>query len=247
MNKDNSAHPDDYEYVDAYPDDEPEEYRGSHRAEDTGVATKASSSATSGAMPKRGLGMILIAIAAILLLWGIYALTQDKGESTDESITRSQASSAAPESSQTAPMPEQAQEPQPDAAQPNPAEGTEQLPGEAAPAPGLSRENANVLVFNNSPIPDLANQTAEQLSRDYMVGNRTNDPARMNLPEQQFGIFPETAVFFDPAVPGAEQIAADIAQRVGGRPLSIHDVPPGAALPNEATANGNAVTVVLAG
>ncbi|SDR68385.1 hypothetical protein [Corynebacterium timonense] len=102
-------------------------------------------------------------------------------------------------------------------------------------------------MFNNSPTPDRAAQTAGQLEPDYTVANRSADAAQMNLPEQNFGIFPDTYVFFDPNVAGAEGVAADIAGRVGGTPRSVRDLPQGTSLPPEATRNGNAVTVVLAG
>lgn len=102
-------------------------------------------------------------------------------------------------------------------------------------------------MFNNSPTPDLAGQTAGKLAPDYRVANQSADAARMNLPEQTFGIFPETFVFYDPSVAGAEQVAADVAQRVGGSPRSVRDLPEGASLPREVGDNRNAVTVVLAG
>lgn len=122
------------------------------------------------------------------------------------------------------------------AAQPNPA------------APDLTAQNAQVYVFNNSGVPDLANQTAGKLEGQYSVANKSQDAAAMNMPEQTFGVFPETFVFYNPQVAGAEQVAADIAQRVGGTPHATNDLPGNdTQLPSEALQNRHAITVVLAG
>ena len=120
--------------------------------------------------------------------------------------------------------------------QPNPA------------APDLTAQNAQVYVYNNSGVPDLANQTAGKLDGQYSVANKSQDAAAMNMPEQTFGVFPETFVFYNPQVAGAEQVAADIAQRVGGTPRATNDLPgDDTQLPSEALQNRHAITVVLAG
>lgn len=85
------------------------------------------------------------------------------------------------------------------AAQPNPA------------APDLTAQNAQVYVYNNSGVPELASQTAGKLDGQYSVANNSRDAAAMNMPEQTFGVFQETFVFYNPQVTGAEQVAADIA------------------------------------
>lgn len=122
------------------------------------------------------------------------------------------------------------------AAQPNPA------------APDLTAQNAQVYVYNNSGVPELASQTAGKLDGQYSVANNSRDAAAMNMPEQTFGVFPETFVFYNPQVTGAEQVAADIAQRVGGTPRATNDLPGGETqLPSEAIQNRHAITVVLAG
>ena len=122
------------------------------------------------------------------------------------------------------------------AAQPNPA------------APDLTAQNAQVYVYNNSGVPELASQTAGKLDGQYSVANNSRDAAAMNMPEQTFGVFPETFVFYNPQVTGAEQVAADIAQRVGGTPRATNDLPGSETqLPSEAIQNRHAITVVLAG
>nr|WP_228496473.1 LytR C-terminal domain-containing protein [Corynebacterium afermentans] len=125
--------------------------------------------------------------------------------------------------------------------------------GQPAPAPapadaGLDNASAQVYVYNNSGTPDLASRTADQLKGQYNVANNSTDAAVMNMPEQVYGMFPETYVFFDPAVPGAEQVAADIARRVGGAARAKGDLPEGATgIPEQAANNSAAVAVVLAG
>ena len=248
-----------------------EEYRGAHRRHDDddalyddaaiddaayadaeyaddAAATGGSTAVAAGGVPKRGLAMILIAVAALLLLWGIYAMTQngntgrEVATSTSESATATAATATVATDAAT-----------PSAATPaegQPADDTEAPAPAPAPAGGeeLTAANAQVFVFNNSAVPNAATDTANQLDAQYVIVNASPDAAMMNMPEQQYGVFPETTVFFDPQVAGAEQVAADIAARVGGTPRAYNDLPAGAAgLPAEATGNRNAITVVIAG
>nr|WP_231699232.1 LytR C-terminal domain-containing protein [Corynebacterium lujinxingii] len=139
----------------------------------------------------------------------------------------------------------------PNAQDDNARDGDAQAPAPAAPAPQgaqLNSGNAEVFVYNNSGVADLASRTADQLQGQFRVANQSPDAAAMNMPEQQYGVFPETYVFFDPATPGAEQVAADIARRVGGTARAKNDIPEGAvSLPEQAANNRSAVAVVLAG
>ena len=220
--------------------------------------------------------MILIAVAALLLLWALWAMTQKGGDNnaassasseTSTSATAEAAPSAAqpgdgqgqgtqdPNASQdpNAPQDPNAEQREGDQAQdPNAQDPNAETPAPApAPAPQgaqLDNASAQVFVYNNSGIADLANRTADQLKGQFNVANQSQDAATMNMPEQQYGIFPETYVFFDPATPGAEQVAADIARRVGGTARAKNDIPEGAVgLPEQAANNRSAVAVVLAG
>ncbi|WP_288872693.1 LytR C-terminal domain-containing protein [uncultured Corynebacterium sp.] len=232
--------------------------------------------AAQGGLPRRGLAMILIAVAALLLLWALWAMTQ-KGDDnnaassasseTSTSATAEAAPSAAqpgegqgqgaqdPNASQDPNAPQEPNADQRDGDQaqdPNAQDPNAETPAPApAPAPQgaqLDNASAQVFVYNNSGIADLANRTADQLKGQFNVANQSQDAATMNMPEQQYGIFPETYVFFDPATPGAEQVAADIARRVGGTARAKNDIPEGAVgLPEQAANNRSAVAVVLAG
>ena len=274
-------------YDGAYEEDydgEPEERR----------KAAAAGGAAEGGLPKRGLAMILIAVAALLALWGIWKMTQDgnsggDGEGEGAAPTSSTVvgtSPAAPagdgagqngqgadgagqgaegqggaatgadqNSQKTEGQPAQDPNAQdPNAQRPEGAEGQGEN-GQPAPAPapapagaGLDNASAQVYVYNNSGTPDLASRTADQLKGQYNVANSSPDAAVMNMPEQVYGVFPETYVFFDPAVPGAEQVAADIARRVGGAARAKGDLPEGAtSIPEQAANNSAAVAVVLAG
>ena len=241
-----------------------------------GAGAGAGAGAAQGGLPRRGLAMILIAVAALLLLWALWAMTQ-KGDDnnaassasseTSTSATAEAAPSAAqpgegqgqgaqdPNASQdpNAPQDPNAEQREGDQAQdPNAQDPNAETPAPApAPAPQgaqLDNASAQVFVYNNSGIADLANRTADQLKGQFNVANQSQDAATMNMPEQQYGIFPETYVFFDPATPGAEQVAADIARRVGGTARAKNDIPEGAVgLPEQAANNRSAVAVVLAG
>ena len=270
-----SRNADDAIYEEPY-DEEPEDRR----------KAAAASGAAEGGLPKRGLAMILIAVAALLALWGIWKMTQDGNDGGDgdgegtapTSSTVVGTSQAAPAGdgagSPAAPAPAgdpnaqntaivtdtvRADDPNaqdPNAQRPEGAEGQGEN-GQPAPAPapagapagaGLDNASAQVYVYNNSGTPDLASRTADQLKGQYNVANNSADAAVMNMPEQVYGVFPETYVFFDPAVPGAEQVAADIARRVGGAARAKGDLPEGAtSIPEQAANNSAAVAVVLAG
>ena len=216
--------------------------------------------------------MILIAVAALLLLWALWAMTQKGGDdnAADNAASTETSTSTEVVAPSSAPAPAQADGQQQDgptgASQDPNAAGSETAPRDpdaqdgdaqdapaapAAPAPQgaqLNDGNAEVFVYNNSGVADLASRTADQLQGQFQVANQSPDAAAMNMPEQQYGVFPETYVFFDPATPGAEQVAADIARRVGGTARAKNDIPEGAvSLPEQAANNRSAVAVVLAG
>ncbi len=233
------------------------EYQGAHRRADEDDYDQNYEAAPAAAFPKRGVAMILLAVAALLLLWGIYAMNKGDGNQdaaapgTTEATTAqaTQATQATTAISAPASPSEQAKPEgtQPTEQQPAPAEKPAEQE-QPAPAPaGLAREQAQVYVYNNSGIPDLANRTAGDLAAQYNVANRSNDAAAMNMPEQTYGAFPQTFVFFNPNTPGADAVAAELAQRIGGTPRATTDVPANTSLPREAVEKPEAITVVLAG
>lgn len=274
---------------------------GEEASVDKQNAQAGSTAVAAGGVPKRGLAMILIAVAALLLLWGIYAMTQrggdDKAAESDSTETATVATNtvvntatatapagndagAAGSAASAAPGQPGSGAPAPVSGEPGAPTPVSQAPGQngqagqagqagqngqagqagqngqpgqapaPAPAPSgpaLTASDAQVFVYNNSGIPNAAADTAKRLDQQFKIANESQDPVTMNMPEQNFGVFPETYVFYNPQVAGADQIAADVARRVGGKPRATNDLPQGAtALPS--TANGrNAITVVLAG
>lgn len=236
------------------------EYQGAHRRAEEPEEDDYDQNyeaAPAAAFPKRGVAMILLAVAALLLLWGIYAMNKGDGNQdaaapgTTEATTAqaTQATQATTAISAPASPSEQAKPEgtQPTEQQPAPAEKPAEQE-QPAPAPaGLAREQAQVYVYNNSGIPDLANRTAGDLAAQYNVANRSNDAAAMNMPEQTYGAFPQTFVFFNPNTPGADAVAAELAQRIGGTPRATTDVPANTSLPREAVEKPEVITVVLAG
>ncbi|UBI09556.1 LytR C-terminal domain-containing protein [Corynebacterium coyleae] len=278
-------------YINAEERDAAEGVAGSTAVAGSGAAGAGagrSAAAAEGGLPRRGLAMILIAVAALLLLWALWAMTQKgdddnaassagtsttttevvppaagqpgtdgQGQGTDQAQdSNAQQDPNAQDANADQREGEQTQDPnanrdgQPEGDQPQDPNAQNPAPA-PAPAPQgaqLDNSNAEVFVYNNSGVADLANRTADQLKGQFNVANQSQDAAAMNMPEQQYGIFPETYVFFDPATPGAEQVAADIARRVGGTARAKNDIPEGAvSLPEQAANNRSAVAVVLAG
>lgn len=312
-----AAEPIDAEIVDDYPDSGAAVgYRGAHRRDDDtayvedgayedgayedalyeepyegepeGRRQAAAAGGAEGGLPKRGLAMILIAVAALLALWGIWKMTQGDGEGEGAAPTSSTVIDTAPAApadgtggtagsvgSEGSPAPAAPADPDgdpnaqvtaavtdtvraqdPNAQDPNAQSDQSAANGESAqpapaPAPAgapIDAASAQVFVYNNSGVPDLASRTADQLKGQYNVANNSADAAVMNMPEQVYGVFPQTYVFYDPAVPGAEQVAGDIARRVGGATRAKGDMPEGAvSIPEQAANNRAAVAVVLAG
>lgn len=148
--------------------------------------------------PKRGLAMVLIAVAVLLGLWGIYALTQGDSDSTttaSETSTTSAPTTAAPASSAPAEQP---------AASPQEAQPAEATPAPAAPAPAPATGVVHVL--NNSTESGLAADTANALrGRGEAVGIDGNLAGDLLT-------VPQNTVFFHP---GHEQAARELADRVG--------------------------------
>ena len=226
----------------------------SSAATGSGAALAGGAAAVSG-VPKRGLAMILIAVAILLGLWGVYAMTQsgkDGGDTTaqeqqnqQEQQGQNQGQNQGRNPGDTNRGPNSGNPVDPaDPADPNsPAEGTEGADqagtdgadGATNNNEPMTAENETVNVFNNSTVPNLAADVSgtlkDQGTRIGEVGNITEAQA----------ILTENTVFFDPATPGAEERARVLAERVGG-----------VAKPNDASVPENAakpgsLTLVLTG
>lgn len=229
-----------------------------------GAGTGSTTAAAAGGVPKRGLAMILIAVALLLALWGVYAMT--KGGSDDQAANDPASQSAQDPNAQNgqAQQGQQSQQnqTQADPNNPNAQQGQEQgqqgqqnqnpndpnaqnrQPGQggtqgngAAPVGAnnpMTAENETVNIYNNSAMQDFANRVAAQANEKGMkVGEVGNIPG-------ESAIFEQNTVLYDPATPGAEDRARELADKVGGIALANDD-----RIPAEAKKPGS-LTLVLA-
>jgi len=226
-----------------------------------GAGTGSSTAAAAGGVPKRGLAMILIAVALLLALWGVYAMTKD---SSDDQAANDPASQSAQDPNEQNGQAQQSRQDQTqaDPNNPNAQQGQEQgqqgqqnqnpnelnaqnrQPGQdgtqgngAAPVGAnnpMTAENETVNIYNNSAMQDFANRVAAQANEKGMkVGEVGNIPG-------ESAIFEQNTVLYDPATPGAEDRARELADKVGGIALANDD-----RIPAEAKKPGS-LTLVLA-
>ncbi len=196
--------------------------------------------ATSTSLPLRGFAMVLIAVAVVLGLWALYALTQGGGdeESTPAAATSSAPAGGAegPTTSAAAPnqQPEADAERSSDAPSPAPAEDgapAAEQPEQANPAPAEQPAPKKVSVLNNSMTQGLADRVSRDLEgKGYELGEVGN------FPEE---VLPETTVFFPKGDAVAEAEARKIASGLGGIARENID-----SLPDRTT-EGRGLTVVL--
>lgn len=192
---------------------------------------------SSSGLPLRGLAMVLIAVAVLLAMWGLYASTQTSSDTADGTGIAGSATSSDTATVATRPdEPDQPASPEAeteaDAAEAAAREAGDvdkPRPPAAPPAPAPEPERLNVL--NNSTVPNLAANVADRLREDgFQVGEVGN------LPDH---ILPETTVFFQPGNAPAEQRARELADRLGGVAREYEGFLP------ETTAGRNDLTLVL--
>lgn len=251
---------DEYDEYDEYADDDRTAVVPA--AAGAGAAAEGSSAVAAGGVPKRGLAMILIAVAVLLGLWGIYAMMQndssDKAAEQNQNQGQNQGQNPQDPNNPNAQNPGQnpqdpnnlnAQNPGQNPANPqdpnNPnAQNQGQNPQDqnrapdAAPAGNgqpMTQENETINVYNNSTVPNLAADVSDQLK-----GQGTKIGEVGNITEAQ-AILEQNTVFFDPATPGAEERARVLADRVGGVAKANDPT-----VPREAAKPGS-LTLVLTG
>ncbi len=194
---------------------------------------------SSSGLPLRGLAMVLIAVAVLLAMWGLYASTQNPSETTGGADIASSATSA--DTATVATQPEQSdrsasQQADDDAEATTEAEaarkeGDADRPQPPAARPAPAPEPARLNVLNNSTVPNLAANVADRLREDgFEVGEVGN------LSDH---VLPETTVFFPPGNTRAEQQARELSDRLGGVAREYEGFLP------ENTAGRNDLTLVL--
>ena len=202
-------------------------------------------------LPLRGVAMILISVALLLAMWGIYSMTGGKSAKVNNAAsTDSAAASVAPAqpAAPAGPVTSAPGVPAPSSGAPAPASAPAGAAASGAAAPGTSggagtagaagaagastsagdKSAVTVHVLNNSTIQGLAAKAKEQLtSQGYRVGQVGN---------YSRSVVPQNTVYYT----DNEQQARELAEKVGGvaqqRPAD---------LPSE-TAGPGSLVVVLA-
>ncbi|MDO4929237.1 MAG: LytR C-terminal domain-containing protein [Corynebacterium sp.] len=245
----------DYEQFDDYHEDDPQVAAetavgaspvaadGAGVADD-GEGEAAGAAAATTARPKRtiplrGLAMILITVAVLLVAWGIFAtISNDDDADTPAETTASEAPISPVESGvigtdgQVPPVEgadPAAPAPDADPAAENADTAAEDAGAADAAAGAQATDPYQVDVLNNSMVQGLAADVAATLEASgYPVAEVGNYAS---------GVVPQTTVYFDSSKEGAEAQAREIADQLGG-----------IAAPQDAgTPAGNTVVVVLAG
>lgn len=245
-------------------------YGDNARDDDTTIVPAAagagasSSAAAAGGVPKRGLAMILIAVALLLGLWGIYAMMQRGGseEAAEQQQTQQNTDAQNGQDTNAAPQDPNGQDgqkrPDPNAQNGNGQDGNRQdgnnqngqggqnqqdannpdrdnAGGPAGAGQPMTADNETINVYNNSTVGNLAADVSGQLR-----GQGTNVGEVGNIGEQTV-VLEQNTVFFDPATPGAEERARVLAERVGGVAKANDGT-----VPREAAKPGS-LTLVLTG
>lgn len=185
-----------------------------------------------GGVPIRGLAMILLAVAIVLIGWGAFSFLSGGDDSNDQASDNnaqtSQEQSAGGQTQQSAPSGDAQQSgaaaPSSDAAAGEQSEaagagvGNEGQQGATAEGQ-VNKADQQVTVLNNSPISGLAGDTAKGL-RDKQWGKTSFG----NLPDTT-GAFPNSVVLYPQddanARAAAEQLASDLGIRAETRNAEI--------------------------
>lgn len=180
-------------------------------------------------LPLRGVAMILISVALLLAMWGIYSMTGGKSAKVNNAAsTDSAAASVAPAQPATPAGPATSAPgvPAPSSEAPAPASAPAGAPASGAAAPGAlggagtagagaagaagastsagDKSAVTVHVLNNSTIQGLAAKAKEQLtSQGYRVGQVGN---------YSRSVVPQNTVYYT----DNEQQARELAEKVGG-------------------------------
>ena len=177
-------------------------------------------------LPLRGVAMILISVALLLAMWGIYSMTGGKSAKVNNAAsTDSAAASVAPAqpAAPAGPVTSAPSVPAPSSGAPAPASAPAGAAASGAVAPGApsgatagtagaagastsagDKSAVTVHVLNNSTIQGLAAKAKEQLTRQgYRVGQVGN---------YSRSVVPQNTVYYT----DNEQQARELAEKVGG-------------------------------
>lgn len=175
-------------------------------------------------LPLRGVAMILISVALLLAMWGIYSMTGGKSAKVHNAASTDSAAASAMSVQPAAPVGPATSAPgvpAPSSEAPAPASAPAGAAASGAAAPGASggagtagaagastssgdKSAVTVHVLNNSTIQGLAAKAKEQLTRQgYRVGQVGN---------YSRSVVPQNTVYYT----DNEQQARELAEKVGG-------------------------------
>ena len=176
-------------------------------------------------LPLRGVAMILISVALLLAMWGIYSMTGGKSAKVHNAASTDSAAASAVSIQPAAPagpVTSAPGVPAPSSEAPAPASAPAGAAASGAAAPGASggagtagagagastsagdKSAVTVHVLNNSTIQGLAAKAKEQLTRQgYRVGQVGN---------YSRSVVPQNTVYYT----DNEQQARELAEKVGG-------------------------------
>lgn len=188
------------------------EINNSHRYTDEYSEPEYASETTSApagraatAAPMRGLAMILIAVAVLLALWGVFSLIDSKNP--NETVVAGPSSTSSSTAATSAPNDKQ---PHDGSQAPAPAAEGQKDPAKEPnhPKPGaVEPKQVPIATLNNSTITGLADNVSSRLREDGWtiseVGNFADVP------------IPETTVFYTPGNADEERAAKQLAQELG--------------------------------
>ena len=231
--------------------------RARHAAESDSAAAPASASK----LPLRGVAMVLIAVAVMLGMWALYAMTSDSSEDAAQDAPANDAAVSGPapggtegeaptggaagEADKNKDAAENERPADADADSENAAEAGAEHGENAeagAPAGNADRPQAEipVNVYNNSGRVNYAADEAERLKSEKFkvaeVGNISGDVL----------VAPQTTIFFPQGDAAAENLAKEVAAQYYGGNVPAEAIAP---YPAELTGDytkGDAVVVVLA-
>lgn len=174
-------------------------------------------------LPLRGVAMILISVALLLAMWGIYSMTGGKSAKVHNAASADSATASVAPAQPATPAGPATSAPAPSSEAPAPASAPAGAPASGAAAPGASggagtagagaagastsagdKSAVTVHVLNNSTIQGLAAKAKEQLtSQGYRVGQVGN---------YSRSVVPQNTVYYT----DNEQQARELAEKVGG-------------------------------
>lgn len=181
-------------------------------------------------VPVRGIAMILLAVAVLLLAWGVYSMTNSgKQDAAPVAKPTTQSQAVAPVPASPAPATATPSASKPTTAQPQPSSAptAQPAPVEAGqPAAPGDVTKVKVHALNNSTVQGLANRVADQLKREGFEQVESGNFPKENLPRSVAFYAPGNALEQE----AAQRIANALNIKAEPRSDAVKDEPAGVVL-----------------